>query len=461
MILSYRHAARTVAPYFSKREIGEIAVPQPARMFTTIATSFCMIVTSAAALADDWPQWRGPNRDGVWSETGIIGEFPGPQIEPRWRVPISSGYSGPTVAAGRVYVTDRAREPNEVERVLCFDFETGRKLWTHEYECTYSNIDYTAGPRAAVTIDDGRAFALGTMGHLVCLDAASGRVLWKKTPVVDYDIRVPIWGIASAPLVEDDLLIVQFGAARGGCIVALNKATGTEMWRALDDKTSYSAPIVIEKAGRRVLVCWTGGHVAGLDPASGSVYWKYPFEPTRMVINVPTPVVDGDHLFVTAFYDGALLLRLLEREPWVKKMWRRKGRSERNTDALHCMIGTPYMEGRYVYGVDSYGELRCLDVLTGDRIWEDQTATPRARWSNIHMVRNGERMWMFNERGDLIIAELSPQGFHEISRARLIEPTTEQLRSRGGVCWSHPAYANRHVIARNDRELVCASLAAE
>ena len=432
-----------------------------ARVFTIIALFFCTILVSVGALADDWPQWRGPNRDGVWSETGIIDDFPGPQIEPRWRVPISSGYSGPTVAAGRVYVTDRVREPNDSERVLCFDFETGRKLWAHEYECPYAKVSYPAGPRAAVTIDDGRAFALGTKGHLHCLDAASGRVLWKKTPDVDYSVRVPIWGIASAPLVEGELLIVQIGAVGGACIVALDKTSGKEVWRALDDKVSYSAPIVIEQAGRRVLVCWTGEHVAGLDPASGTVYWKYPFEPNKMVINVPTPVVDGDHLFVTAFYDGALMLRLLEREPWVERMWRRQGRSERNTDALHCMISTPYMEGRYVYGVDSYGELRCLDVLTGDRIWEDRTATPEARWSNIHMVRNGDRMWMFNERGELIIATLSPQGFHEISRAKLIEPTTEQLRSRGGVCWSHPAYANRHVIARNDREMVCASLAAE
>ena len=436
-------------------------MPQPARTLTTIATFFCMILTSVAALADDWPQWRGPNRDGVWSETGIIGAFPEPQIETRWRVPISSGYSGPTVAAGRVYVTDRVREPNDGERVLCFDFESGRELWTFEYDCPYKNVSYSAGPRAAVTIDDGRAYALGTKGHLHCLDAASGRELWKKTPGVDYDIRVPIWGIASAPLVEGDLLIVQIGAAGGACVVALDKTTGMEVWRALDDKVSYSAPIVIERVGRRVLVCWTGNNVAGLDPASGKVYWKHPFEPNRMVINVPTPVVDGDHLFVTAFYDGALMLRLLDRDPWIEKMWRRQGRSERDTDALHCMISTPYMESRHVYGVDSYGELRCLDVLTGDRIWEDQTATPRARWSNIHMVRNGDRMWMFNERGELIIAKLSPQGFHEISRAKLIEPTTEQLRQRDGVCWSHPAYAHRHIIARNDRELVCASLAAE
>jgi outer membrane protein assembly factor BamB len=232
-----------------------------------------------------------------------------------------------------------------------------------------------------------------------------------------------------------------------------------EKWRALDDPASYSAPIIIQQAGRRVLICWTGTNVVGLDPATGKVYWRCPFK-QKMVINVPTPVVDGDRLFVTAFYDGAMMLKLRQDEPGVEELWRRHGKSERNTDALHAMICTPYIDGNYIYGVDSYGELRCLDAANGNRVWEDLRAVPKARWSAIHMVRNQDRVWMFNERGELIIATLSPKGFHEISRTKLIEPTTEQLGQRGGVCWSHPAYAYRHVFARNDRELVCASLAA-
>ena len=210
-----------------------------------------------------------------------------------------------------------------------------------------------------------------------------------------------------------------------------------------------------------MLVCWTGNNVVGLDPATGAVYWKYPFPPAKMVINVPTPAVCGDRLFLTGFYDGSLMLKLDQDELRVEKLWRRRGESERHTDALHAMISSPFMEGDYVYGVDSYGELRCLDVRTGDRIWEDLTAVPKARWATIHMVRNGGRVWMFNERGELIIGTLSPKGFHEISRAKLIKPTTGQLDQRGGVCWAHPAYAYKHVFARNDRELVCASLAAE
>ncbi len=421
---------------------------------------FGSVICDHQLLADDWPQWRGPTRDGVWNETGIVEKFSGPQIPIRWRAAVGSGYSGPTVAEGRVYVTDLQTEPSPAERVHCFDWKTGRPVWSFSYDCEYQGVGYPGGPRAAVSIDDGRAYALGTMGHFHCLDAATGKVLWKKYPGVDYKVRTPTWGIAAAPLVDGDLVIVQLGA-EGACLVALDKKTGVERWRALDDRASYSAPIIIQQAGRRVLVCWTGDDVVGLNPASGKVYWKYPTPPARMVINVPTPVVAGDRLFLTGFFDGSLMLKLGQDEPRVEKLWKRQGANEQHTDALHAMISTPYLEGDYVYGVDSYGELRCLDARNGKRIWEDLTAVPKARWATIHMVRNAGRVFMFNERGELVIGTLSPQGFHEVSRAKLIAPTTGQFRARGGVCWAHPAYAYKHIFARNDRELVCASLAAE
>jgi outer membrane protein assembly factor BamB len=421
-------------------------------------SSLLILVASATWSADEWPQWRGPTRDGVWRETGLVDTFDKPQLAIRWREPIGSGYSGPTVAEGRVYVTDRLVEPEQVERIHCLDWQTGRKRWTYRYACPYESVGYTAGPRAAVSIDDGRVYALGTMGHLHCLDAAEGTVIWKKEPGTDYQVRVPIWGCSASPLVDGDLVIVQLGGSEGACLVALDKRTGAEKWRALDDPASYSAPIIIQQAGRRVLVCWTGANVAGLDPDTGKVHWRHPFAPRRMVINVPTPVFSGERLFVTAFYDGSLMLKLHQDRLEVEQIWRRQGASERETDALHALISTPHFEDDFIYGVDSYGELRCLDARTGDRIWEDLTAVPKSRWGTIHMVRNGSRMWMFNERGELIIGTLSPQGFHEISRAKLIEPTTDQLQQRGGVCWSHPAYAYKHVFARNDREVVCAAL---
>ena len=410
--------------------------------------------------ADDWPQWRGPNRDGVWRETGIIEKFPAPRMALRWSTPIGSGYCGPTVSNGRVYVMDRVDMPKQIERIHAFDAQTGKPLWTHQYDCDYT-VQYVAGPRASVTIDEGRAYALGTMGHLHCCDAADGKILWAKDLNDEYDIQMPIWGIAASPLVEKDLLIVQIGGTPNACLVAFDKRSGEERWRALPDRASYSAPIVIEQVGKRVLVCWTGDNVVGLDPASGSVYWEHPFKPTRMVINIATPVVDENRLFVSSFYDGSLMLNVLPDRLAVEPVWRRLGPDENHTDSLHAIISTPYLAGDYVYGVDSYGELRCLDAKTGDRIWESLEAVPKARWATIHMVKNGKNMWMFNDRGELLIARLSPQGFNEISRAKLIDPTTEQLRRGDGVCWSHPAYANKCVFARNDKELVSASLAAE
>lgn len=434
---------------------------------TSLLVILCHFAFNACVAADDWPQWRGPNRDGRWHERGLIKTFPDSGLQPRWKVEIGPGYSGPTVVDQRVYLTDRQTEPEQAERVLCFDAADGQLLWQHRYLCEY-RISYEAGPRAAVTVDDGQAFALGAMGHLHCLNAQNGEVLWKRDLNSEFQIqrndrsesRMPIWGIAAAPLIHDDVVILHIGGRDGACVVALQRSDGSEVWRALDDRAQYTAPIVVRQAGQDVVVVWTGDSVAGLDPRSGKVHWRHVMTPINLPIGVATPIAHDGHVFVTSFYDGALMLKLLEDRLAVDEVWRARGRSEKDTDALHSIISTPIWLGDHIYGVDSYGELRCLEAATGKRVWEDKTATPRARWSTIHFVQNDDRTWMFNERGELIIAKLSPAGFQEISRAKLIEPTRLQLNRRDGVCWSHPAFAGGHVFARSDEVLVCASLLA-
>lgn len=414
------------------------------------------------ASADEWHQWRGKDREGVWNETGIIEEFESTEIPLRWRVPIGSGYSGPSVADGRVYVTDRLTKPKQVERVHCFDSETGESIWSYTYDCVY-RIDYTAGPRATVTLHDGLAYALGAMGHLHCFDAATGEVVWKRDLNTEYDVEMPIWGIASAPIIEGDRLIVQIGGTPNACIVAFDRKTGEEKWKAVDDSASYSAPIIITHEGQRILISWTGNNIAALDPEIGTVHWLYPFPSTRWEIGIATPIFYENELFFTNFYEGSLLLKLPADELTVELGWHRTGKDERNTDALQTTMTTPVRFGNYIYGVDSYGELRCLDARNGDRIWEDLSAVPTARWSTIHLIRHPasseNRVWMFNERGELLITDLTPEGLNIISRAKLIEPTRDQLNNRGGVTWAHPAFAYKHVFVRNDKELVCANLA--
>ena len=416
-----------------------------------------IVASSPILFADDWPQWRGLNRDGSWHEKGIVQKFEKSQIPVLWRTPISRGYSGPTVAKNRVYVMDRIKDPNQLERVLCFNAKTGKETWSHSYPCQYK-IGYPVGPRASVTIDGKCAYSLGAMGHFYCFEAENGSVIWSKDLNAEYNIKIPTWGIACSPLIEGDLVIVQIAGKEGASVVAFDKNTGSEKWRALDDAVNYSSPITIDQAGKRVIVVWTANRVAGLDAASGQVLWELPFSAE---MGITTPVLYKDYLFVSSFFDGSLLLNLKKHEMGADVIWQRKGENEKLTDSLHCCISTPVILDDYIYGVDSYGELRCLELLTGNRLWENHDAVPHNRWANIHMVQHNDNTWMFNESGELIISKLRPDGFQEISRAKIIDPTGKELAQRGGVCWSHPAFAYKNIYVRNDEELVCLSLSVE
>jgi outer membrane protein assembly factor BamB len=410
--------------------------------------------------ADDWPQWRGPDRDGVWKETGIVRELPPGQLPYAWSVEIGPGYSGPTVADGRVYVMDRQpKDRDATERIHCFDSQSGKSLWVVEYPAEY-RISYTAGPRASVTVDQGKAYCVGAMGHLHCLDANNGAIIWKRDLQNDYDIQMPIWGIAASPLIYENTVILQVCGSGNACMVAFDIETGKEAWRSLNDRGGYSSPILIRQASRDVLVCWTGDSLSGLDPKTGEVLWGHPFPPSRMPIGIGDPVLSGEQLFVSCFYDGSLMVRAPKGRLSSEVLWRAVGPDEQHTRSLHAMIGTCIVQDNLVFGTDSYGEFRCLDATTGERIWEDNTAVPRARWATIHMVRESDRVWMFNERGELMITKLSRDGLQILSRSQLIEPTREQLGQRGGVCWSHPAFAEKSIFARNDRRLVRVSLDA-
>ncbi len=231
-----------------------------------------LLVATGSTYADDWPQWRGTLRDGIWRETGIIRKFDSPEIKVKWRAPISSGYSGPTVASGRVYVMDRLVEPKEQERVHCLDAESGKPIWSHAYDCVYKGVSYPNGPRASVTVNDGKAYSLGSMANLYCFDAAKGDVLWSKDLFTQYKVRMPDWGIAAAPLIEGDNVIVVISGEGDSCVVAFDRMTGAEKWKALPDKACYSSPMMIDQAGKRVMVLWTADRIVGLDPSSGKLY---------------------------------------------------------------------------------------------------------------------------------------------------------------------------------------------
>jgi len=298
------------------------------------------------------------------------------------------------------------------------------------------------------------------MGHFHCLDAKTGRVIWKKDLAAEYRTRRIMWGFAAAPLIYGDLVILQIGGAGEACIIAFDKKAGAEKWTSVDDTSSYSAPVIIRQADTDVLVCWTKNFLVGLAPKTGRVHWKLRFEIMKSwAMSSATPIIEGNRLFISACYDGSMMVRLSSNALKANRLWRRRGVAYGKTDALQCVHSTPVMFGGHIYGFDSRGEMRCLKSDTGDRVWEDLTVTPRGeKWGTAHMVQNAGTTWIFNEQGEVIIAKLSPAGFKQISRAKLIEPTHRMIGRK--VCWSHPAFANRCIYARNDRELVCGDLSA-
>lgn len=434
-----------------------------------------LMLGRAVVRADDWPQYRGPQCDGVWRETGIVAQLPSSPTY-RWRTPIGGGFAGPAVAGGRVYVCDRVVQQGEAvpenkwnrtdpvqgkERVHALDAVSGRILWTHEYPCRYT-ISYPAGPRATPTVHDGKVYTLGAMGDLRCLDAVTGRLIWSKNYVHDFGTKMNPWGMAAAPLVDGRKLIVLPGGADHAGVMALDLQTGKEIWRALDSADpGYAAPIVIRCGGTRQLIVWCPVGLFGLDPETGRVFWQESCD-VKMGHSIASPVFDPGSrlLFVTSFFNGPLMVRIDAESPRATVAWRGQSNSELpgRTEGLHGLMSTPVILGEHLYGVCSYGQFRCLEAGTGKRIWETLEPTGEARWSTAFLVRHADRFFLFNEQGELILARLSPQGYQEQGRMKIIEPTMNAGRRL--VVWSYPAFADRSVFVRNDREIVCVDLAS-
>ena len=448
------------------------------RIRRPIALAGALVGASIGLSASDWPEWRGAERVAVWNETGIVDTLPD-ELLVTWRVPINSGFAGPAVANGRVFITDWAEDPESrtidgTERVLALDERTGEVLWTHEWSTSYRMLmsTYAIGPRATPTVDDDRVYVLGATGMLFCLDVGTGAVRWQKDYAADYGTSVPIWGTTSAPLVDGDRLIGVVGADPDGMVLAFNKHTGEELWRSVEvvGEMGYSQPVIYEAGGVRQLIVWHATALVSLDPETGAVYWEQSWD-AGSGMAIATPVAGDDYLLVSQLYNGSMMMRLNPDRPTATKLWQGQSRSPDAPDGLHTTISSPIIIGDYLYGLGVNGELRGLDARTGERIWEDieMNAVARAewgvvRWGTAFMVRHGDRYFMNSDEGDLIIARFTPEGYEELSRTALIEPTTTAgfgavRRYDRLVNWSHPAYANRHIVHRNDHEILRASLA--
>ena len=441
---SYTSARRALCPWIWSLLMAVLAVPA---------------AFDAAALAEDWPQWMGPKRDNQWSVQNPPTKFPAGGLKAAWSVPVAGGYSGPAVVGNRVYVTDLVTPADAkvdnfnrnalegTERVLCIDNENGNVVWKHEYPVKYA-ISYPAGPRCTPIVDEDRLITLGAEGDLICFEAATGKVIWSKQLKSVYKTNSALWGYSAHPLIDGDHLITVAGG-EGSQTVCLNKKTGAEIWRfGTAAETGYSPPTILEASGVRQLILVNPEAVNSVNPETGKLYWTIPYMADNGSI-IMSPVQSGKYLFVGGYSNRNLLIELDPSSPKAKEVWRnqaKKGMSPVNVQ--------PMVIGDVVYGCDQSGEMMAFQIASGERLWEtSKPISPRPQGSGTaFVVRSGDLFYLFNESGELVIAKMSPKGYEELDRTKIIEPTNFAFGRE--VVWCAPAFANGSIYVRNDEKLI-------
>ena len=402
-----------------------------------------LLFLTAAAQATDWPQWRGPQRDGISSETGLLQSWSadGPAVQ--WRTQLGNGFSGISIANGRVF-TMFAQGDDEF--AICLDAETGAERWRHRTGPYYKETQGGDGPRSTPTVEGEIVYVLGATGKLFALAAASGAPIWEKDLVAEFDSEVPKWGFSTSPLIEGDLLLVEAGGRDGNFVVdmvidrktavtavALDKATGATAWTALNEKMSYSSPIAFTAAGARQLAYFTAYSLTGLAPEDGRVYWRYPYK-TRYDVSAATPIfIPPNRLFISTGDDnGGVVLQIKSHGDSlaIEPVWQNK--------KMKNHFGTSVLYDNHLYGFDN-AILKCLDAHTGQEKWKT-----RGYGKGTLLVADGQLI-VLGEEGQLGLVEATPAGFREKTKAQVLN----------GRCWTMPSLADGRLYVRDESEIVC------
>ena len=379
-----------------------------------------------AAGAADWPQWRGPDCNGISKETGWQGRWgaSGPKVA--WSNSLGTGFSSISVSKGRVYCMGNRADS---DFVFCFNAEDGEELWKYSYPAPIDAKMFEGGPCCTPTVDGGQVFTLSRRGLVLCLTADAGKLVW-QADVEKMDFPMPTWGYAGSACIEKDAVLFNVGAAG----IAFDKNTGKVLWQSDKKAPGYSTPVPCIVDGRKIVAMVGAQTVVGIDPTSGSVVWSYPWQ-TSYDINATDALVSGNRVFVSAAYaHGATVFEVKDGQ--TTKIWESK--------EMRNHINSSILIDGYVYGFDgdaeaSDGQLRCLDFRTGETKWS--TKLPAGS-----LIAADKRLIVLTSKGELITAEVSTQEFKAISRSAVLT----------GKCWTPPTLANGKIYCRNaSGELVC------
>ena len=388
---------------------------------------------STAGPAPYWTDFRGPKRDGKYEEVPVLTEWPAAGLRPLWKQPIGGGYASFVVARGRAFTIEQ-RGSQEV--VAAYDVPTGRQLWTNAWTAEFREAMGGDGPRATPTWADGRVYALGATGELRVLDDTNGKVIWRTNILSDSDARNLDWGMAAAPLIVDDTVIVLPGGGNGKSIVGYDRTSGKRVWSALGDKQAYCSPMIVTLNGVRQLLVVSATRMMGVVPGDGKVLWEYPF-PTYNGINAAQPLVIGDNrVFISASYDaGAAMIELSGSGDRfsVREVWR-------NNRMKNRFSGSVLRDG-VIYGLDE-GILAAVDAETGALKWKG------GRYGYGQVLLAGDRLIVLTEDGDLALVRAIPERHEEITRFPVLE----------GKTWNVPAISGGYLLVRNLAEMAAFDL---
>lgn len=383
----------------------------------------------------DWPQWRGPHRDGISPEKGLLTEWPDAGPKELWRRPSGAGYSSLAVADGRVVTMAR---DGDLEAVICWNAANGKELWRHRYPCSTEGIDWGSGPRSTPTIEGDYVYTVGVSGILKCLKlrpaSPKGEEVWSVDLLKEFAGPVPTWGFSFSPLIDGDLLFTNPGAPEARSLVAFDKRTGKIVWQNLDDRGGYSSPITASFAGKKQVVFFTAQGLVGVVPESGKLLWRFPWE-TSYDCNIATPIALGNYIFISSGYNrGCAVVRIDEA---ANGAWEARRVYEHNKMCNH--FATCVLYDGHLYGFSDPSLLTCMDFRTGKIRWKE-----RGFDKGSLMIADGHLI-ILGERGKLAIAEATHQEYREKAAFQVSNNQT----------WTVPVLANGRLYVRDEENVIC------
>jgi outer membrane protein assembly factor BamB len=416
------------------------------RLFLSLTLALALL---PGARASDWPQWRGPNRDGHAPGARLPAAWPERPPQPKWRAKIGEGYAGAAVAGGKVFALARDEEKG-TEIAYCFDLANGKQLWTVSYEAPFKAPDPTAGrgPNATPTVDGDRVYFFGLAGMLTCVEIATGKTLWRHNCLKEYwDVPknsagdnpwFPPCGASASPLVDGTTVIVPIGGKNAGAITGFDRATGKLLWKALDDRSSYASPVIAAPGGVKQIVAFTGTRMVGLRHSDRELLWEQPFR-AHYEQTIVCPVVWKDRVVIGGEQRATFALKLTRDGEKLKKeqVWK--------SDDLKMYLTTPVVTGDHLIGFDHRtGKLACLALEDGSTAW----TSPAFGTKHLSFVLAGDTLLVLALDGHLTVAKVSATHYEPLAKWKVSEKGT----------WAHLAVAGNRLLVKGPEELLCYEL---